>query len=229
MKKIRFAAQCCSYGLACFVLLSVPTFAQDSTAKHSENAAPLPVEIMFGNNRFNLQTLINRQFTPTSRFGFLSVTSFASAYDNSANNRDFITNSQVSYEVYKNFGLALGMSMNANSGFTPVAGIEYVRVRPSLLLVFTPNMHLTHDHNFEGLTVIEWKPALSQDWRLYSRFQALYNYNAHEKEHERSYINLRLGGQWKQTVLGLAANLDWYGPEKLEKDNYGVFIRYLFF
>ena len=217
------------YNLALLILITTYTFAQDTAAKHSENVAPLPVEVMFGNNRFNLQTLINRQFTPTSRFGFLSVTSFASGYNNRISDRDFITNSQVSYELYKNFGLAVGMSMNANVGFTPVAGVEYVRARPSLLLVFTPNIHLTHNHNFEGLTVIEWKPALSKNRRLYSRFQALYNYNAQEKTHERSYINLRFGGQWQQTGIGLASNFDWYGAQQIAKDNYGVFVRYLFF
>ena len=229
MKNIRTIARIFGYWFIGLTLTPLSVFAQETTEKHAEISGPLPVEVMFGNNRFNLQTLINRRFTPASRFSFLSVTSFASAYDNTQNNRDFITNSQVGYEVYKNFGLAIGMSMNANAGFTPVAGIEYVRVRPSLLLVFTPNMHLTHNHNFEGLTVIEYKPVLSRDWRLYSRFQALYNYNAQEKEHERSYINLRLGAQWQQTILGLAANFDRYGPEKVEKDNYGVFIRYLFF
>ena len=229
MNNIHTIARFFSYWIVGLILTLPTVSAQDTAEQQTENVSPLPVEVVFGNNRFNLQTLINRRFTPASRFSFLSVTSFASAYDNTLNNRDFITNSQVGYEVYKNFGLAVGMSMNANAGFTPVAGIEYVRVRPSLLLVLTPNMHLTHDHNFEGLTVVEWKPALSRDWRLYSRFQALYNYNAQEKEHERSYINLRLGSQWKQTILGLAANFDWYGPEKLEKDNYGLFIRYLFF
>lgn len=229
MNKKRSVALACCYVWAGLILLTTSATAQDTTVIHPENAAPLPVEVLFGNNRFNLQTLISKQFTPASRFSFLSVTSFASAYNNTIANRDFITTSQVGYEIYKNFGLAIGMSMNTSVGFTPVAGIEYVRIRPSLLLVFAPNTHLTHDHNFEGLTVIEWKPMLSHNWRLYSRFQALYNYNPKEKEHERSYINLRLGGQWKQTVLGLAANFDWYGPQQLAKDNYGLFVRYLFF
>jgi hypothetical protein len=229
MRKIRIITRTNGYCLVSFLLLTISVLGQEKAETHAENASPLPVEVLFGNNRFNLQTLINKQFTPTSRFSFLSVTSFASAYDNSVSNRDFITNSQVSYEVYKNFGLALGMSMNANVGFTPVAGLEYVRVRPALLLVFTPNIHLTHDHNFEGLTVIEWKPLVSENWRIYSRFQALYDYNSYAEEHERSYMYLRLGRQWKQTALGLAANFDWYGPQRQEKGNYGLFVRYLFF
>lgn len=209
--------------------MATATFAQESTAEHAEAASPLPVEVMFGNNRFNFQTLINKRFAPASRFSFLSATSFATAYDNSLGNRDFITNSQVGYEIYKNFGLAVGMSMNANAGFTPVAGIEYTRSRPSLLLVFAPNVHLSHDRNFEGLTVIEWKPLLRENWRLYTRFQALYSYNSSEKEHERSYTDFRLGALWKQTAMGIAANVDWYGADRLKKENYGLFVRYLFF
>ena len=213
------------YLLAIFLLCVGIANAQEKTPQHD---APSPVELNIGNNRFGLQFLMNKHFAPTSKFSFLSVTSYESTYNNDINNLDFINNSQVAYEIYKGFGIATGLSVNRISGLTPIAGLEYVLANQEILLVLTPTYHLSKSKNIEGLALIEYKPKLSETVKLYSRIQTLYNHNSEENHHERSYIQFRLGVGISNFQFGLATNLDYYGSAKILKENYGVFLRHNF-
>ena len=197
-------------------------------AQQINKEAPSPVELNAGNNRFGLQFLMNRHFAPESKFSFLSVTSFESSFNNDLNNLDFINNSQIGYEIYKGFGIATGLSVNRVSGLTPVVGLEYVLANKEILLVLTPTCHLSKNKNLEGLALLEYKPKLTEKVNLYSRFQTLYNQNLETSKHERSYQQFRLGVGMGNCQFGLAANVDYYGPAKVYKDNYGIFLRFNF-
>ncbi len=210
------------------ILLIILLFSGIANAQEASKEAPSPVELNAGNNRFGLQFLMNKHFAPASKFSFLSVTSFESTYKNDVNNLDFINNSQVSYEIYKGFGVATGLSVNRVSGLTPIVGLEYVFANKEILFVITPTYHLSKNRNIEGLTLIEYKPKLTEKVNLYSRFQALYNHNSEENQHERSYMQFRLGVGIGNYQFGLASNLDYYGPAKILKENYGVFLRFNF-
>ena len=171
---------------------------------------------------------MTKHFTPSSKFSFLSVTSFESTYKNDVNNLDFINNSQVSFEIYKGFGIATGLSVNRIAGLSPIVGLEYVFVNKTTLLVLTPTYHLSTSKNIEMLALLEFKPMLTKTMSLYSRVQRLYNYNSATGNHERSYWQFRLGLGIFPYQFGLAANLDNYGPAKVLKENYGCFIRFNF-
>ena len=200
--------------------------AKAQEASHTEKISnPIPVETIIGNNRFGLQFLLTRDFPNSNHFGFLAVTSYASDYKNNLNNLDFISNAQVSYKIGKGIGIALGTSVNAKTGLVTVAALEYIFANKEILFVITPNIHISDSYNLEGLTVVEYKPALTQKVNLYSRFQSLYNHNTKENSHERSYIQLRLGLGIKNYQFGLAYNADYYGPTKILKDNAGIFVR----
>jgi hypothetical protein len=196
--------------------------------QETNKEAPSPVELNMGNNRFGLQFLMNKYFSPTSKFSFLSVTSFESTYNNDINNLDFINNSQVGYEIYKGLGVATGLSVNRIAGLAPIAGLQYVYANKEILFVLTPTYHFSKEKNVEGLALIEYKPKLTEKLNLYSRFQMLYNYNTEDQHHERSYIQFRLGLGIRNYQFGLATNLDYYGQTKVFKDNYGLFLRYNF-
>ncbi len=140
---------------------------------------------------------------------------------------DFINNSQISYDIYKGVGAVAGLSVNSNSnvGLSPVAGLLYVFTSREILFVITPTYDLSKTRNIEALTVIEYKPPLTKKINLYSRFQAFYNYDTKYGQHERSYMQFRLGMGIDKYQFGLATNLDYYGPAKILKDNYGIFLR----
>jgi hypothetical protein len=212
-----------------FLFAASYLIAQQNTGAHSNIIVPVPVEGLGGNNRFVLSTLVKKPFTPVSKFSLLSVTNAASSYKNDLQDFDFINVTQVSYNLYKGFGVTAGISLNNVSGFSPTAGIQYVYTSRTILLVIAPDISLTNSHNVEGVFVFEYRPVLKRNFSLYTHLQAFYNYDIKDKFHQRSYINTRLGSSFGLFTFGAGANFDWYGPLKIYKGNYGPFLRYSFF
>lgn len=56
---------------------------------------PIPIELVFGNSRFGLQSIINKDLPESKRFSFFSVTNFKSDYSQNIDGLDFISNSQI--------------------------------------------------------------------------------------------------------------------------------------
>ncbi|HUH25177.1 MAG TPA: hypothetical protein VLY87_00990, partial [Flavobacterium sp.] len=61
-------------------------------------------------------------------------------------------------------------------------------------------------------------------FNLYTRLQGLYTHQLGHDFHSRSYVMLRAGLTYKDVTFGAAANFDWYGPMKVNKNNVGGFV-----
>ncbi len=216
--------------IMCFLLLMHEAMAQqqDQAPAAPVPVEPIPVELVVGHNRFGFQFVMNKKFSPSSRFSFLNVNIFTSDYSNSRDNLDLVAVAQIGYDLYKGFGPTVGLSVNSVAGLAPTAGVQYVFVNREILLVLTPTIEFSEGNNIQGLLIGEYKPPLSDKVDLFSRIQALYNYATNNDFHQRSYIQLRLGVGIKKYQFGPAVNLDYYGPEKIFKENYGAFIRFNF-
>jgi hypothetical protein len=214
----------------CFLLLLGEAIAQQQGQVPASPVPvePIPVELVIGHNRFGLQFVMNKKFSPSSRFSFLNANIFTSDYNNSRDNLDLVAVAQVGYDFYKGFGPTVGLSVNSVAGLSPTAGVQYVFVNREILLVFSPTIEISETNNIQGLIIGEYRPALSSKVDLFSRIQALYNYDTNNKFHQRSYIQLRLGAGIGKYQFGPALNLDYYGPEKVFKGNYGAFVRFNF-
>jgi hypothetical protein len=186
---------------------------------------PIPIELVLGNNRLGLQSIINKNLPESKRFSFFSVTSFESDYSQNSNGLDFINISQISYEIYKGFGISSGGNINKVTGLSPTLGLQYVFADPKWLFVVTPTLIFTKGNTASLLSILEYKPKLTDQLKVYSRVQGLYNHNIKSSTHERSYLQLRIGLEYKKYQYGLASNLDHFGPSRSFKENYGVFIR----
>jgi hypothetical protein len=186
---------------------------------------PIPIELVLGNSRLSLQSIINKNLPESKRFSFFSVTNFESDYSQNADGLDFINNSQISFEIYKGFGISSGVNINKATGLSPTLGLQYVFANPKWLFVVTPNLIFSTGNTSSVLSILEYKPKLTDLLKLYSRVQGLYNHNIKSSSHERSYLQLRIGLEYKSYQFGLASNFDYFGPNHSFKDNYGVFIR----
>jgi hypothetical protein len=186
---------------------------------------PIPIELVLGNNRMALQSIINKNLPESKRFSFFSVTNFESEYSNNSNGLDFINNSQISFEIYKGIGISAGVNINKVTGLSPTLGIQYVFANSKWLFVVTPTLIFTTGNTGSLFSLLEYKPNLTEKLKLYSRVQGLYNHNIKFSTHERSYLQLRIGLEYKKYQFGLAGNLDYFGPSRFFKDNYGLFVR----
>ncbi len=219
-----------SVSVMCFLFLLTEAIAQgqDQAPAAPVPVEPIPVELMVGHNRFGFQFVMNKKFSPSSRFSFLNVNIFTSDYNNSRDNLDLVAVAQIGYDLHKGFGPTVGLSVNSVAGLAPTAGVQYVFVNREILLVLTPTIEFSETNNLQGLIIGEYRPPLSSKVDLFTRVQALYNYDTDNAFHQRSYVQLRLGAGIGKYQFGPAVNLDYYGPEKVFKGNYGAFVRFNF-
>jgi len=186
---------------------------------------PVPVEVMAGNTYLNFQMIIIKHFSPTSKFGFFNVTTFNADYNNDKFKNESLIQSFLTFDLFKGISLNAGALLNSRTGFRPNAGLQYTLANRKLLLVLFPHIDLTETYNFEIFSLLEFKPPIKGNWGLYTRLQTVYNYNSKLGFHERSFINLRLGLSYKTFAFGLGDNVDYYGPNHDNTNNFGVFIK----
>lgn len=197
--------------------------------KNRTEPAPNPIELLMGNNRLAFQQVSNKAFAEVPRLKFFAITNFATDYANSETNMDFISNAFMGMTVNRATAMGLGGYMSAKKGFYPALAGRWSVAGPHCFLVVNPAVYLTEYHNLVGQAIGEFRPAMGSGVYGYLRVQALYNHNTKNKAHERSYLQARVGLGKGKLQSGLAANEDFYGPDKTRKENYGLFLRYVFY
>nr|MBI1232357.1 hypothetical protein [Cytophagales bacterium] len=189
---------------------------------------PTPVEFMTGNNRLFFQMVVKKKFTPESKFGFLSVSTFSTSYDNQLDELDLVMPVLVNYTIYKNFGLVAGTTINNIVGVSPLLGIQHSFANQEWVAVTIASLFLNSRRNAELFGIYEYKPKISQKTNLYTRVQFMYIHGISQNQHARSFLQVRAGLKMDALSFGLGANLDQYGPERTFKPNYGLFIGWAF-
>ncbi len=223
-KLLLFIALCISLG---------SVFAQTPDSIRAANVpaqgAPIPIELFAGNQGFSFQLILSKQFSPTSKFGFFNVTSFASGYEQANQTTSFISQSGLTAEVCKGISVMAGLSAmgfpNEPLEVRPTAGLQYLVFSRDVSVFVLPRFDLTQTYNFETLAVLEYKPMLSKNWGIYTRVEGLYNYNTKLGYHEITEINLRLGLSYKNVQFGVGSIQDFYGPDSYNVNNFGLFIK----
>lgn len=209
------------------LLITTLAIAQEEH-KESSHSAPIPVDVLFGNNRFASQFIISKKFTDTSRFGFLASSFIAADYENDKTQNESMNVALINYEIVKGFGVVSGAALNSQWGFRPFSGLQYVYANKEFMVMVLPGFYLTESHNFDSVGFVEYRPQIKNDWSLFTRLEGQYNLDMDTKKHDRSHIYGRLGVSYKTFSFGLASNYDWYGPFKEKKENFGVFLRNAF-
>lgn len=224
LKILLFIASCVRFG-------SAIAQAQDSlqTANVPAQGTPMLIELIAGNNGLAFELIATKQFSPGSKFGFFNVSSFDGDYKEVNQNSDFLSQSYLTAEVWKDISLLAGLSAIGSSTtpltVRPTAGLQYLLAGRDFVVLVLPRFDLTQTYNFETFALLEYKPMLSKKWGVYSRVEGLYNYNTKLGFHEISSIYLRLGLSYNNFQFGAGANLDFYGPDNQNTSNVGVFIK----
>lgn len=206
-----------------FFTLTVSGYCQYANAQGPPPKIPIPVEYMIGNNRMYLQAVVKRKFSPDSKFGFLSVPSFAVSYDNNNRDLDMAMPVVITYTFYKGFGLVGGMTVNNRVGYAPLVGAQHSFANKKWVAVTIASALFNSTRGVELFGIYEYKPSITPKLGLYNRVQFLYVHNTRNGLHARSFLQLRTGLKMKALNVGVGANLDQYGPEKTFKPNYGLF------
>jgi hypothetical protein len=187
--------------------------------------APLPVEVMAGNNRANLLIIINRPIDAAGKFNFFNVTVGAADYQNTPAETEMVINNSITYGLGKGFSAASGLQWHYKLGFVPTVGFQFLKASPDYLIVIFPTYNFKPGPALETVALAEYKPKLSDKIRLYTRLQGLIVHDIKNDVHARSGISLRAGLTFDKFTIGLGSNFDAYGPKKFEKSNHGFFLQ----
>jgi len=194
---------------------------------HSQSKSPpIPVEIFIGNQSIFSQTVVKRKFEPQSKFAYFSLGAYTADYDNELSENSLVMINQISYDIGKGFGIMTGAEINSEAGFSAVVGPQHNFSSENFLAVTILSFFINTDNDVRLFGLYEFKPKIGNKLRLYNRVQFIYNQNLREGLHNRSYLYLRTGLKINSLIFGLAANLDQFGPARVFKENYGLFVRY---
>ena len=182
---------------------------------------PIPVEWAMGNTYGTVNLVLFKNFTRESKFGFFHMNTIRFNYTDHSQN-DFILQDLAYAEIVKNIRITGGV-IYSPSGFNPTAGMQYVHVGEKLLFLLAPRINIEPDPCWDVMTIVQFRPALSQRTKLYTRLQLLNLFD--RNGNINSYQWMRLGLEIHGIQFGLAFNLDEYGPHPSVKTNLGAFIR----
>ena len=206
------------------ILISLAICLNTHIGLSQEHQPPIPLEIFIGNEGVFSQLVLNRDFSPNSKFSLFSLATYTSAYDKEDGKDDLAIINQITYDLGKGFGVMGGVNVNSAVGLTPVIGPKHVYVSRKFLAIsiFSYSVDGKHDMSLFGL--YEFTPPIHEKIFLYTRLQVLFNHSIGERQHNRSFMYLRLGLKRSKLNFGFGANLDQYGPDKDFIDNYGAFV-----
>jgi hypothetical protein len=211
--------------------LFIITFFLTSTFVQAQAPTPpIPLELMYGNDRLDFQMVVKRNFTPQSKFSILAIAVFSENYGKEKKIGDSVVIPfQVNYALGKSgLSLAVGGEANSVAGFGTTVGLTHSKATKEILAITVLSYQLSSDQNLKIFGIYEYKPALNEKWSIYSRLQLTYNQGMAEGFHNRSFLYLRAGLKKGPLGFGLGANFDAYGPNKVARENYGVFTRWEF-
>lgn len=203
-----------------------PTF--KSISQQDAHKVPTPVEFLMGHERVFFQMVVKKKFTPESRFGFLSVSTFSASYSNKADDLDLAIPVLLNYNIYRDFGIVAGTTINNKVGISPLAGIQHSFANSKWVAVSIASFFLNSSKNLELFGIYEYKPQLNSNINLYTRLQYMYIHGFAQNLHARSFMQLRAGLKITSLNFGIGANLDQYGASKVFKPNYGLFLGWSF-
>jgi hypothetical protein len=134
----------------------------------------------------------------------------------------FLLQDLLYVEIIKHLRIASGV-VYSNGGFNPTAGLQYIYSGQKFMVLIAPRVNIESDPSYDVMTILQYKPDISDRVKLFTRIQALNLIGS--GGNIKSYQWMRIGLELKGIQFGLAANLDEYGPNPSVDTNIGLFVR----
>ena len=184
-------------------------------------AQPAPIELAGGHKYGSVNFVFNKKFSQTSRFGFFHMNTVQFYYKEDSQN-SFLLQDLLFVETFKNLRVATGI-VYSKGGFNPTAGLQYLFSGEKFMVLIAPRVNIESDPSYDVMTIIQYKPKLNDNLKLFTRVQMLNLFGS--EGNIKSYQWFRVGFETKGIQFGLAANMDEYGPNPSIETNFGLFIR----
>ena len=156
---------------------------------------------------------------------FFSRTRASTDYDHSPT--AFGTTNAISYNFKNGFGIVTVGSF-LNSGFTPKAGLQFVKTKGNFLFFGWLVADLKKEGNLDLFGLFRWQPKLNEHWRLFSQLELFPVYNPGNRFWSLTQ-RVRLGAKYHNWSAGLMTDFNQSGKtDFVSTSNIGVFLRHDF-
>ncbi|HTO14486.1 MAG TPA: hypothetical protein VLZ83_01895 [Edaphocola sp.] len=210
-------------------VVSIALFALLSSSANAQAKRDIPVnlETIVGIIRSNTSLTLNKRIQ--GKFRYMNITSLASYYKNSEGPTEMVSVNSIGYQFHKNIGVYSGIQYHYAKGFMPHIAVSFSHATPDFLIAITPYYNFMPFNGLETIGVIEFKPKLGRNTRLFTRFQGLYGHNLDTDIWAREMLYFRAGISIKQYTFGLASQFDYYKQGNRKVLDYGAFVRLALF
>ncbi|MGG5208197.1 hypothetical protein ACQWU4_04560 [Chryseobacterium sp. MIQD13] len=198
---------------------------------HDENypvPEPVLLEAMAGNRWGMFQSIIAKKFSPNSKFNFFNLTNYEVDYKKE-NPSIYIVQAIAYYEPVKGFNMGLGANLKTFNGFKPLLALSYLYNTQNISLIVQPSIELHKDGVGELFALFEYRGTKNRKFEPYFSIQSATSYLEKNGNHDFTYINSRLGLQYKNFRFGPAVNMRIMGKEGIYQGNYGAFVGVLIY
>jgi hypothetical protein len=187
------------------------------------------VEIYAGHERAGVDLMWFKYFKnkKDDRTPFLFFSRNRASTDYQNTHIAFGSTNAVSYNFKSGLGLvAVGSFVNA--GFTPKAGVQFVKMKDAFLFFGWLVADLKKEGNVDLFGMFRWQPKLNEQWRMFSQLELFPVYNP-----ASGFLSLtqrlRLGAKYRSWAAGLMADFNQSGVDAFtQTNNVGGFLRYDF-
>ncbi len=184
------------------------------------------VEFYTGDKRFGADIIWVKNFKNSkqenSNFLFFSRNRANADYHNSST--AFGSTNAVSYNFKNGIGI-VAVGSFVNSGFTPKAGIQYVKTKGDFMFFGWLVTDLRKDGNTDVFGLFRYQPKINNNWSLFSQVELFPIYNF-KNEFWNITERLRLGLKINKTAFGVMADFNQQGKDVFSTtENTGVFLR----
>lgn len=212
------------FGLFQAWTLSTPTAAR---AQSGALDTPVSTEMMLGGDGYGFELYMRKKLQSIAPLGFASITEIDT--DWGADSSRVTHQGHATLSILSEVDLDLGYILRPGGTVRPSAGASFAWGGPELSALLSPRIDL-HDSPIIDLRGrFEFRPALGDELRLYTRAQGLWSYHIADSHHLRSNIRLRAGLTARDISFGLAANLEFWGSDMHNQNNLGGFVLFEFF
>lgn len=229
---MRFRSICKMLLILSSLFYSVSIVAQQQDEEVNKDSIvvnpPVNVETLIGSRGVTFNMLLNKKFQSLPKVGFFSVVNYVGEWGE-PDVKDRMIQGQLTYTVIKGLDVTAGFHYDPEFGVKPAAGLLYTWVKKDWVVVLNGRVDIMSKPAYEGMALVEYTPKLNDTFKLYTRAQGLYGYATEWKGHSRSYIQGRVGLSYKEFSFGVATNIDFYGPLKVNENSFGGFVTMLLF
>lgn len=183
--------------------------------------APIPVEVLGGYRGIFYQHTIVRPIG--GRFGWMHIANVLRLYDTKAYTNELMNQGYVTYGLSRSFTLLAGAHYTNVTDLRGSVGIQFAQQRGDWFYLLMPRADVMLNGSWELFTLVEYRPVLRGQTKLYTRLQTMTN--AGPYAHNRGYQYVRAGVDRKGVQFGIGLNLDEYGPSATIQPNAGLFLR----